>query len=71
MTKIGMISLGCSKNRVDAEMMLRALKENGFAKVNTVQLSVARSRKIGSYTMMTGQNPVFIIRGEREERDGE
>lgn len=50
---------------------LSALKENGFAKVNTVQLSVARSRKVESYTMMTGQNPVFIIRGEREERDGD
>ncbi len=29
MTKIGMISLGCAKNRVDAEMLLHTLKEAG------------------------------------------
>lgn len=28
--KIGMISLGCPKNRVDAEMMLHSLKEYGY-----------------------------------------
>ena len=30
MTKIGMISLGCPKNQVDAEMMLSTLCEAGF-----------------------------------------
>ncbi len=30
MNKIGMISLGCPKNQVDAEMMLSTLCENGF-----------------------------------------
>ena len=29
--KVGMVSLGCSKNRVDGEMMLYTLKEKGFA----------------------------------------
>ncbi len=29
-TKIGMVSLGCAKNRVDAEMMLYTLKQAGF-----------------------------------------
>ena len=28
--RIGMISLGCAKNRVDAEMMLYTLKEAGY-----------------------------------------
>lgn len=28
--RIGMVSLGCAKNRVDAEMMMYTLKENGF-----------------------------------------
>lgn len=27
---VGMVSLGCAKNRVDAEIMLSTLKENGF-----------------------------------------
>ena len=32
--KVGMISLGCSKNQVDAEHMLAELSENGFALCN-------------------------------------
>ena len=28
--RIGMVSLGCAKNRVDAEMMLYTLKEEGY-----------------------------------------
>lgn len=30
MTKIGMVSLGCPKNQVDAEIMLKKLVDNGF-----------------------------------------
>ena len=30
MYKIGMVSLGCPKNQVDAEMMLYSLKQAGF-----------------------------------------
>ena len=29
-TKVGMVSLGCSKNQVDAELMLALLREGGF-----------------------------------------
>ena len=29
--KVAIVSLGCAKNRVDAEMMLYKLKEAGFA----------------------------------------
>ena len=32
--KIGMISLGCPKNQVDAEIMLAKLQNNGFEIVN-------------------------------------
>ncbi len=35
-TKVGMISLGCAKNRVDAEMMLYTLREEGFELVQDV-----------------------------------
>lgn len=29
-TTVGMVSLGCAKNRVDAEMMMHKLNEAGF-----------------------------------------
>ena len=34
--RVGMISLGCPKNQVDAEMMLAALQEKGFEIVDYV-----------------------------------
>ena len=33
----------------------------GFSEVETVSLTVARSRKLGRYHMMVGQNPVSVI----------
>lgn len=33
-TKVGMISLGCPKNQVDAEVMLKKLQDNGFEITN-------------------------------------
>ena len=30
MTRIGMVSLGCPKNQVDAERMLAILKKDGY-----------------------------------------
>ena len=39
--KIGMITLGCEKNRVDGEMMLYRLKEAGFELVQNVAYSDA------------------------------
>lgn len=37
--RVGMISLGCAKNRVDGEMMLYTLKEAGFELVQNVEHS--------------------------------
>ncbi|MBZ4663494.1 MAG: rimO [Caloramator sp.] len=37
--KVGLISLGCDKNRVDAEVMLHELKENGFEIVNDEKIA--------------------------------
>lgn len=34
-TKVGMISLGCSKNQVDSEVMLGLIQEGGYEIVNT------------------------------------
>ena len=30
MIKVGVISLGCDKNRVDSEIMLASIREKGF-----------------------------------------
>lgn len=37
--RVGMVSLGCPKNQVDAEILLADLKENGFEIVNEPSLS--------------------------------
>ena len=42
------------------------LSKDGLLKeIQVTQLSAARSRILGDYHMMTGQNPVYIIRSER------
>ena len=41
----------------------RALVELGFANIEVSQLAVSRGRAVGSYTMMTALNPVFILLG--------
>lgn len=54
--KVGIVSLGCAKNQVDAEMLLYTLKNRGFiivndpadadaVIVNTCGLSKVQSRK--------------------------
>ena len=40
-----------------------ALSVLGFADVEITQLSAARGRSVGAYTMMTANNPVFILSG--------
>ncbi len=39
MIKVGMVSLGCPKNRMDAEIMLARLKKSGFELVSDVSLA--------------------------------
>ena len=39
--RVGCISLGCEKNRVDAEMMMAALEQEGFQLVNDVAMGDA------------------------------
>ena len=41
-----------------------ALAELGFAEIEVVQLAAARGRVVGPYTMMTANNPVFILSGK-------
>lgn len=44
---------------------LEALKTFSFEVVDIVQVSAARAKEVGPYHMMTGQNPIFIISGEK------
>lgn len=37
MNKVGLISLGCPKNQVDAEMMLAKLSDAGYEITNTAE----------------------------------
>lgn len=45
---------------------LEALKANGYG-AEVVQVSIAKSKGIGGVTMMMGQNPIFILTGEKNE----
>lgn len=40
---------------------LNTVKEFGFAESDIVQLSVSRSKELGRYHMMMGENPIYII----------
>ncbi|MCC8159925.1 MAG: precorrin-6Y C5,15-methyltransferase (decarboxylating) subunit CbiT [Oscillospiraceae bacterium] len=43
---------------------LKAFEERGYS-YEVTQISAAKGRKIGNYNMMTAQNPVFVICGEK------
>lgn len=53
------------------EEAITSLRDMGCAHVDVVQLSAARAREMGRYHMMTAQNPVFIITGQRGEKEAE
>lgn len=55
-------------NAITIETLLAAvsaLKEFGYD-FTVTQVSVARGKKVGSYNMMTAQNPIFILCGDKE-----
>ena len=37
--------------------------------IEIISMSVARGKKVGNYTMMFGENPIYIISGEKGEID--
>lgn len=43
-----------------------ALKELGFSYIEVTQLAATRGKPIGAYTMLTANNPVFILSGRAE-----
>lgn len=40
---------------------LEILREKNLKDMEIVNITVARDKKIGNYTMMTGENPIYII----------
>ena len=40
-----------------------ALKELGFADIEVTQLAATRGKPVGAYTMLTANNPVFVLSG--------
>lgn len=46
-----------------------ALHELGFAAIEVTQLAAARGKSVGAYTMLTANNPVFILSGRGAHED--
>ena len=42
---------------------LNCMEKYKFENVEIVNISVSKSKKVGSYDMMIGQNPIYIISG--------
>lgn len=48
---------------------MNLLKEYGFKDIEVINMMVSRGKKVGPYTMMYGENPIYIITVEKEKRD--
>lgn len=44
---------------------LRELKDLGFTNIEIVNINISRGKEIGPYTMMYGENPIYIISAEK------
>lgn len=47
----------------------KLLKELNFKNIEVVNISVSRGKKVGPYTMMYGENPIFIVTANKEEQE--
>lgn len=48
---------------------MEILKEFGFKEIEVVNMMVSRGKKVGPYTMMYGENPIYIITVVKEEQN--
>lgn len=48
---------------------LSCLKELNFEQIELCNITVGRGKKVGNYTMMYGENPIFIISARKGEED--
>lgn len=65
-------------NAISLETMMQVLKyteENEIEEAEVIQVAVSRAKKVGSYHMMNGQNPIYVIsftsRPAKKEADPE
>lgn len=57
--------INCITLETQAKAM-ETLKKKGFSEIEVVQIQVSRGKKIGPYTMMYGENPIFILKVIKE-----
>ena len=59
-------------NAIALETLAEAVqifREEGFAYTDVVQITASRAKAAGSHHLMMGQNPVFILTGEKKEAE--
>lgn len=49
--------------------ILDSFNKYGFINIDTICVNIAKAQKVGNYDMMMAQNPVYIITGERLNRE--
>ena len=64
------IAINCITLETVTEAM-NAIRDFNLTDVDIVQLGVARSKTVGRYHMMMGQNPVYIISAGGNTQTGE
>ena len=38
-------------------------------KTEIISATIAKSKKLGNYNMMMGENPIYIVKGEKDEEN--
>lgn len=65
--KGAILVINCITLETQAKAM-EILKEKGFQDIEVVQVQVSRGKKVGPYTMMYGENPIYIIKVVKNEK---
>lgn len=60
-TEGGILVINCITLETQAKSM-EYLKKIGFKNIEVISVSIGRGKKIGPFTMMYGENPIFIIK---------
>ena len=48
--------------------IIEIFKDKNF-KTEIISATIAKSKKLGNYNMMMGENPIYIVKGERDEEN--
>lgn len=47
--------------------IMEVYSKAGFSDIDTICVNISKSRKVNNYDLMMAQNPVYILRGERQK----